>query len=103
VPLFASLGWRTLAERFRADYRGDSKWSIYQLMSIACLVYASVFLALQPASRSFTPDLGAALRSLTSVVVLIGLQILWVGLFLYYGKSRVTGSTLSFHVVPGRV
>jgi Prolipoprotein diacylglyceryl transferase len=103
VPLVASLGWRTLSEQFRADYRGDSRWSIYQLMSLACLVYVSVFLALQPAPGSYTPDLGTALRSFTSFAVLIGLQILWVGLFLYYGKSRVTGSTLSFHVVPGRV
>jgi len=103
VPLVASLGWRAFSEQLRADYRGSSKWSIYQLMSVACLVYVSIFLALQPAFQSITPDVVAALRSLASVPVLIGLQMLWIALFLYYGKSRVTSSTLSFHVVAGRV
>jgi hypothetical protein len=31
------------------------------------------------------------------------LQALWVGLFLFYGRSRVTGSVVSFHVVADRV
>jgi len=36
-------------------------------------------------------------------LVVILLQVCWVLLFLYYGRSRVTASTVSFHVVQGRI
>ena len=35
--------------------------------------------------------------------MILVLQLLWVALFLYYGRSRVTASTLSFHVVADRI
>jgi len=28
---------------------------------------------------------------------------MWIGLFLFYGRSRVTGSVVSFHVMAERV
>jgi hypothetical protein len=35
--------------------------------------------------------------------MILALQILWAALFLYYGRSRVTASTVSFHVVAGNI
>jgi len=103
VPMIASLGWRAFSEPLRADHRGSSKFSMYQLMSILCLLYLGTFLIFQPASNQVVPDLAAALQHVFSLPVLLALQIFWIALFLYYGASRVTASTLSFHVVADRV
>ncbi len=55
-------------------------------------------LSLMP-SDGAAPNLAAGLMQVTSVGVVVLLQVLWVGLFLFYGRSRVTGSVVSFHVL----
>lgn len=64
---------------------------------------ATVFILLLPSAPGTTPDLAAALAQFLSATTILPLQVLWVALFLYYGRSRVTGSTLSFHVIPERL
>jgi hypothetical protein len=49
------------------------------------------------------PNLAMGLAQVTSAEVIVLLQLCWVGLFLFYGRSRVTGSVVSFHVVAERV
>jgi hypothetical protein len=103
IPIVASWGWRAGSECLRADHRGASKISVYQLMAIFSVLYLSAFVLLTPAGARITPSLTAGLTQITSTPVIIALQIFWIALFLYYGRSRVTGSRLSFHVVAERI
>jgi len=56
-----------------------------------------------PAALPVVPDLAAAFAQVFSAPAILALQIFWVALFWYYGRSRVTASTLSFHVVADRI
>jgi len=103
VPAIASWGWRACSEWLRADYRGGSRISAYQIMAILSVLYLSIFLVLLPSSSVITPDLSSAFAQFFSAAIILPLQVFWVALFLYYGRSRVTGSTLSFHVIAERV
>ena len=103
IPVIASWGWRACSEWLRADYRGGSRISAYQAMAILSVIYLSVVLVLLPSSSLIVPDLTTAFAQFFSATIILPLQVLWVALFLYYGKSRVTDSTLSFHVVTDRV
>lgn len=102
IPALATWGWRALSERLRADYRGESRISAYQVMAIIAMVYLAILLTMLP-SYGPRPNLVAGLTQVTSAGVIVTLQLLWVALFLYYGRSRVTDSVVSFHVVAERV
>jgi hypothetical protein len=103
IPVVSSWGWRACSEWLRADYRGTSRISPYQLMAIASVLYLGAFLVLLPTTGQPAPALSAALAKLTSATTLLGLQLFWIALFLYYGRSRVTASRMSFHVVSERI
>jgi hypothetical protein len=102
VPVLATWGWRALSELLRADHRGNSRISVYQVMALIAMAYLGVMLSIIP-SEGPAPNLAAGLAQVTSAGVIVVLQACWVGLFLFYGRSRVTASTVSFHVVAGRV
>jgi len=102
VPALATWGWRAVSESLRADHRGESRMSAYQIMALISMVYLIVMLTVLP-SDGPAPNLAAGLAQVTSAGVIVLLQVLWVGLFLYYGRSRVTASVLWFHVVPDRI
>ncbi len=97
IPVVGTWGWRTLAENLRADHRGHSRISAYQIMSVIGLSYLVVAGLVIPAEGA-APDVALGLAQITSTSVLVSLQAFWVVMFLYYGRSRVTGSTVSFYV-----
>lgn len=101
IPVIGTWGWRACSEWLRADYRGGSRISVYQIMAISSVLYLSILLVLLPSSSLITPDLSAAFAQFFSAAVILLLQVFWVALFLYYGRSRVTASTVSFHVIAG--
>jgi hypothetical protein len=98
VSVIGAWGWRAIAENLRADHRGRTLISAYQIMSLIALVYLSVAAFLLPSSGP-APHLALGLAELANLPVFLALQILWVLLFLFYGRSQVTASVLSFHVV----
>lgn len=102
IPVLATWGWRAASESLRADYRGESRISAYRAMAIIAMIYLTLLLSVLPNDGPL-PNLAAGLAQVTSAGVIVMLQALWVALFLYYGRSRVTGSVVSFHVVAGRV
>lgn len=102
VPAVATWGWRAVSELLRADHRGHSRISVYQWMALIAIAYLSVLLSLMP-SDGAVPNLTAGLTQLTSLGVVVLLQLLWVGLFFFYGRSRVTGCVVSFQVVTENV
>ena len=103
APLVITQLWRFLSEFLRHDYRGGGKISAYQVMSLAALPYMTAVAFLFPLPPPQAPDITLGLEGLWDPVVLIFLQGLWVGSFLYTGKSQVTGATMSFHVLGDRV
>jgi hypothetical protein len=103
VSVVASWGWRACSEWLRADYRGSSRISVYQAMALVAILFLGAFLLLAPATAPLVPDLSAGFARLASTPVILALQFFWLALFFYYGRSRVTASTLSFRVVADRI
>ena len=48
VPVLATWGWRALSESLRADYRGDSRISAYQVMALIAMAYLAAMLTVIP-------------------------------------------------------
>lgn len=95
--------WRYLSEFFRADYRGDSKISAYQIMGLISIVYSIGILFIFPVPELSSPSLIKGISILWNPGIILLFQALWLILFLYLGKSKVTASTLSFHVIKERI
>lgn len=102
VPALATWAWRALSEMLRADHRGHSKISVYQVMALIAMGYLGVMVAVLPGGGPM-PNLAVGLSQMTSALTIVSLQALWIGLFLFYGRSRVTGSVVSFHVVTSSI
>lgn len=103
LATIATQGWRSFSETLRADYRGEGTISAYQVMGLIGAAYAVVaayFLAFVPFPF---PDLQSGLKSLWNPALILFLQCIWLLIFLYTGRSTVTGATLSFHVHHDRI
>jgi len=103
LATISTQGWRSFSETLRADYRGEGKISAYQIMGMIGVLYAiavAYFLAYEPVGL---PDLSAGLKSLWSPALILFLQGIWLVIFLYTGRSTVTGATLSFYVHRDRI
>ena len=95
--------WRVYSETFRADYRGELRFTAYQSMAAAgaCLaVFAPAFL---PGGADPSPDLAAGGRTLWSPAALLFLQVVWAAGFVYAGRSTQTKASLRFSVLEDRV
>lgn len=103
TTLVVTQAWRTASEFFRSDYRGGGKVSAYQIMGGLSILYGLVILFFFSEPVSIRPVIGTGLGYLWRPEMILFLQILWVAVFLHTGRSRVTGSSLSFHVIRQRV
>jgi hypothetical protein len=97
VCLFITQGWRFLSEFLRADYRGDRRISVYQIMSLLTIPYGLLLPFVFPTS-GHAADLQAGLQLLWNPAVILFLQAVGIVMFLRTGRSQVTGSGVSFHV-----
>lgn len=97
--------WRSISETLRADYRGKGRGKVsdYQIMALVNIVYVAGLLIAFPAKIANSPDIIIGLGSLWSPTILIALMSLWTIIFLYTGRSSVTGSVLSFQVHRDRI
>ena len=91
-------GWRLLSEMWRADYRGELRFSPYQRMAVASLPYMLTVLWLTFSPNTQPADIAHGLEVLWRPATIIGLQLLWVTVFLHTGRSRVTTAVLEFSV-----
>lgn len=96
-------GWRILSELLRNDYRGAGKISAYQVMGCIAIVYAWGVALVFKGTPVPVMDFMAGIGSLWNPLVIITLQLLWFTIFLYTGRSMVTGATISFHVHQDRI
>lgn len=89
--------WRIVSELFRGDYRGEGKLSVYQIFSILSVLF--IFLAgpFFPASGE-PADLLLGFQTLWNPLLILFVEGWTVFVFWHSGRSRVTGSSLSFHV-----
>jgi len=99
LSLIVSQLWRFLSETMRADFRGFGRISVYQKMSLVALPYAILIAYFVPAAVLPAPSIILGLSILVQPLPMIGLQLLWLSIFLFFGRSTATGSTVSFHVV----
>lgn len=95
--------WRSVSEIFRADYRGGGRISVYQVLAIVSVLYSCGIIFLLPSASIVQPEVTFGLLSLWNPALLCFFLVVWLVMFLYTGRSTVTGSTLTFHVHRGRV
>ncbi len=102
--IFVTQIWRIISEWFRADYRGNLRFSAYQRMSLAGVLYIGILLPILPnVQGAELPQLIAGVQSLWRPGILLALQGLFVFAFLFTGRSSVTGSTITFYVHKDRI
>ena len=103
LTVLITQGWRFVSEFYRADYRGERKISVYQIMGICSIPYAAFMAVVFPEIPSQLPDILKGLQEIWNPVVILFLESLWLGAFVFTGKSEVTGATMSFHVVKEKI
>lgn len=90
--------WRVISEFFRADFRGDRKFSMYQIMALVTIGYAGIAGLVLPSSP-VPLHLADGFAALWHPGMVLFFQGVWLASFLHAGRSSVTGSNLSFHVI----
>lgn len=95
--------WRILSEFLRADHRGGGRISAYQVMSLVSIIYVAVIIYFLPAMLFKQTEIIGALKHLWSPGFIISLQLLWLGAFLYSGRSQVTSAKVSLMVLEDRI
>ncbi|MBF0240987.1 MAG: prolipoprotein diacylglyceryl transferase [Desulfamplus sp.] len=103
--------WRVVSEFFRADYRGDSGFSAYQVMALVAAFYMvaiSIFVSdaipyNQLLAYSEISDIIYGVKQFWNPTTIICMEIFWVATFLYTGRSFVTGSNIFFHVIKEKI
>lgn len=103
LALIVTQAWRAISEIFRSDYRGGQKFSAYQIMSLLAIAYTLGALLLAPNTGGTQVDLLKGLQTIWHPGMILMLQGLWMAVFFYTGRSMVTDSTISFHIVHERI
>jgi hypothetical protein len=95
--------WRVYSETFRADYRGDRRFTAYQWMALSSACVALAAPLAMPGGSGSPPDFRAGAQTLWSSSALLFLQAVWAAGFLYAGRSTQTKALLRFSVLEDRV
>lgn len=103
LVLLVTQLWRVFSEFLRADFRGDLRFSAYQIMGLVAIPYALTCSYLFSSSVAVSANLPLGLTLLWQPGTLLFLQLVWILLFVYTGRSTVTGANLSFHIHRDRI
>lgn len=95
--------WRTVSEFLRDDYRGDNRISAYQIMGLLAVAYGAATAFHFRGEAQIIPDPGRIAAVLWTPAAIIPLQIVWLAILFYTGRSTVTGSRIHFHVHRERI
>ena len=90
VSVLVTQGWRSVSEIFRADYRGEGRISVYQIMGIVAIIYSFILWKWFPDSNPMA-YVTEGIQTLWQPEIIIFLLLLWLGIFLHTGCSKVTG------------
>jgi hypothetical protein len=72
-------------------------------MAGMAVVYSVIIAYVFPEAPAAVPSITAGLKSLWQPSLIIFLELLWIVVFVYMGKSQVTGSQISFHAIKDRI
>jgi prolipoprotein diacylglyceryltransferase len=103
VSVIVTQGWRCLSELLRADNRGSGNISAYQVMGVIAILYSLTLLAMLSPYSAAPPRLDLGLDALWHPEVVLFLQCIWAVVFVFFGKSMVTGAEISFHLHEDRI
>lgn len=103
LVITVTQGWRTFSETLRADHRGEGNVSAYQIMGIIGILYAGALLPLAPVEFVAHVGVAGSLHALWRPDILLFLQAIWLTIFIYTGRSTVTGAQVRFHLHGDRV
>ncbi len=107
VSAMVTLGitqiWRLISEIWRADYRGQQRFSAYQSMAVAALMYMLLILLLAPAPTATARTIADGLGVLWNPLTIISLQLVWATVFWFTGRSQVTASSSEIFVLNSSV
>jgi prolipoprotein diacylglyceryltransferase len=95
--------WRVISETMRDDFRGFSFISAYQKMGGLAVLYTLAIVMLWPAAQLSPPSIADGIILFWHPGIILGLQLLWLVFFLYFGRSTVTRSALSFELLQDRL
>jgi hypothetical protein len=102
LSLMGTQVWRIFSETLRADYRGPGRFSVYQFMAVIIAIYACALAVWLPSS-GLVPNIKIGLAVLWAPGPLLLLQALWFSVLWFTGRSAVTASFITFHVVRNRI
>lgn len=95
--------WRAVSELVRGDNRGTGSISTYQIFALVGTVYGAGVALVFAQHQGMAPTVAAGLSTLFAWPPLMMLQLVWLGIFLFLGRSKVTASSLSMHVVRDQI
>jgi hypothetical protein len=95
--------WRAISEMLRADFRGRGWMSSYQILALVGAIYGLGIVLFLSEQESFVPELAIGLHALWHPGVILSLQLTWVAMFLYTGRSKVTASHLTISVARDQI
>jgi hypothetical protein len=72
-------------------------------MGVIAIVYSLGLLPALGTYNQIRPDLNAGMDALWRPEVVLFLQALWTVVFIFFGKSMVTGAQISFHLYQDRI
>lgn len=99
LVVFTITLWRFTSEFLRADYRGSGKITAYQIMSLLGLAGISFVIRYLPNPTPNPPNLILGFQKTWDPLLILILCVIWWILFLIFGKSRVTASSIDLFVV----
>jgi hypothetical protein len=99
ITLIVTQGWRFISEFLRADYRGNGRISVYQVMTLIAIVYTILVAGLIKQPAAGLPNLLLGIESLWNPGIIIFLILLWIAVFLFTGLSKVTNSLVKISVI----
>jgi prolipoprotein diacylglyceryltransferase len=95
--------WRLLSETLRADFRGFGKISSYQKMGAVAVLYTCGIAYFTQPENFPQPAIIKGIAQLWQPGVIVCLQLTWLLFFIYFGRSTVTSSTISFSLREERI
>jgi hypothetical protein len=96
--------WRCYSETLRADYRGEYRVSVYQIMAAVSILYVLGMAWFSgPYRGGELPQIMRGLRAMANALPVLFVQAVWLTVFMFFGKSTVTRAEISFHVNRGAV
>lgn len=94
--ILVTQAWRFFSEIFRADFRGYAKISVYQKMGLTAIVYILCITLIGKPDILVESSITRGVASLWDPLIIVGLQLAWLVFFIYFGRSTVTSSTVSY-------